>query len=51
MVFLDYSNLNPDGEPKVILASCQMDTYEQIDTLADDFGDFILELVQEMSGE
>ena len=50
MVYLDYSNLNADNEPRVILALYNGLEYQIADTLAEDFGDFILELVKEVLG-
>lgn len=46
MAFLDFNNLNKDGEPKVILAINSENGYEMTDILADDFGDYLLELVE-----
>ena len=50
MVYLDYSNLNADNEPRVILALYNGLEYQIADALAEDFGDFILELVKEVLG-
>ncbi len=47
MAYLDYSSLNSEKEPRVIMAFYNGGEYEIIETLAEDFGDFILQLVQE----
>lgn len=51
MAYLDYSSLNSDKEPCVIMAFYNGTEYEVVETLAQDFGDFILQLVQEQLGE
>lgn len=45
MAFLDCSQLNGEGEPPIILAEDNGDGYEFVEKLADDLGDYILELV------
>jgi len=47
MAYLDYSSLNAEREPKVIMAFHNGTEYEIAETLAEDFGDFIWQLVQE----
>lgn len=47
MAYLDYSSLNAEKEPRVIVAFYNGKEYEIVETLAEDFGDFILRLVQE----
>lgn len=47
MAYLDYSSLNTEKEPRVIQAIFNGAEYEIIETLAEDFGDFVLQLVQE----
>lgn len=44
--YLDYSQLNKDGEPPVIMATYNGKEYRVIEKVADDFGDFLLNLVQ-----
>ena len=51
MAYLDFSSLNSDKEPCVIMAFYNGTEYEVVETLAQDFGDFILQLVQEQLGE
>lgn len=51
MVFLDHSELDADDEPKVILAEFDGHQYKKSETLADDFGDYLLELVEEQLDE
>lgn len=46
MAYLDYSFLNIEKEPRVIMAFYNEEKYEIVETLAEDFGDFILQLVQ-----
>lgn len=45
MAFMDFSRLNSEGEPAVILAVNTEKGYEFQDELADDLGEYILELV------
>ena len=47
MAYLDYSSLNAEKEPCVVMAFYNGEKYEIVETLAEDFGDFILQLVQE----
>ena len=47
LAYLDYSSLNKEKEPKVIMAIYNESRYEIVQTLAEDFGDFILQLVLE----
>jgi hypothetical protein len=47
MAYLDYSSLNSEKEPRVIMAFYNGAEFEFVETLAEDLGDFILQLVQE----
>lgn len=47
MAYLDYSYLTSEREPRVIRAFYNGSEYEIVETLAEDLGDFILQLVQE----
>lgn len=47
MAYLDYSSVNAEGEPRVIQAYYNGEEYEVSETVAEDFGDFMLQLVQE----
>lgn len=51
MAYLDYSALNADGEPPVVIASYNGAEYEVEETAAEDFGAFLLELVEEQLEE
>ena len=51
MAYLDYSLLNAENEPSVIMAFYDGEKYEIVETVSDDFGDFILQLVQEQIKE
>jgi len=44
--YLDYSQLNEDGEPPVIMAINNGKEYVKVDKVAEDFGDFLLDLVE-----
>lgn len=45
--YLDYSQLNEDGEPPVIMAIYDGKKHVTIERVAEDLGDFILRLVEE----
>lgn len=45
--YLDYSQLNEDGEPPVIMAIYDGEKYVVTEKVAEDLGDFILMLVEE----
>lgn len=45
--YLDYSQLNDDGEPPVIMAIYDGEKYVVTEKVAEDLGDFILQLVEE----
>ena len=45
--FLDFSNLNADQEPPVILGIYNGEEYIKVEVMAQDLGDFLLQLVQE----
>lgn len=47
MGYLDYSQLNTDGEPPVIMAIYNSKEYVVTEKVAEDFGDFLLQLVEE----
>ena len=47
MAYFDYSSLNDEGEPRIVILEYDGLKYGVSETVADDFGDFILELVQE----
>ena len=47
MAYLDYSSLNDVGEPCVIVARFNDVGYQIEETIAEDFGEFILQLVKE----
>ena len=47
MAYLDYSNRKADGEPKVIMCIYTGEKYEIVEEVAEDFGDFLLQLVEE----
>ncbi len=47
MAYLDYSSLNDEEEPLVIMAFYNGENYEVVETVAEDFGSFILKLVEE----
>lgn len=47
MAYLDYASLNAEGEPCVIAAAYNGSEYEIEETVAEDLGEFILQLVQE----
>lgn len=46
MGYLDYSQLNDEGEPPVIMAIYNSEEYIVAEKVADDLGDFILGLVE-----
>lgn len=46
MAYLDYSSLNSEKEPRIIMAFYNGKQYEVVETLAEDFGTFLLRLVQ-----
>ena len=47
MGYLDYSQLNDEGEPLVIMAIYDGKKYVVVERIAEDLGDFILELVKQ----
>lgn len=47
VAYLDYSSLNSENEPRVIMAFYNGVEYEVVETVAEDLGSFILQLVQE----
>ena len=47
MAYFDYSSLNNEGEPRIVILEYDGLKYGISEIVADDFGDFILELVQE----
>jgi len=50
MGYLDYSQLNAEGEPPVIMAILDEQKYVVAERVAEDLGDFILELVEQQLG-
>jgi hypothetical protein len=44
--YLDYSQLNEEGEPPVIMAIYNGEKYEVVKKVSSDFGDFIMERVE-----
>lgn len=46
VAYLNYSNLNSENEPRVILGIYTGEKYKNTETIADDFGDFLLQLVE-----
>ena len=51
MGYLDYSQLNEDGEPPVIMAIYDGEKYVVVEKVAEDLGDLILQLVREQLGQ
>lgn len=51
MAYLDYSSLNSEGEPSVIVAGFNDEEYEVEEKIAEDFGEFVLHLVMEQIAE
>lgn len=47
VAYLDYGSLNSENEPRVILGIFTGENYEMTEVIAEDFGDFLLELVEE----
>lgn len=45
--YLDYGNLNEEKEPRVIMAIYTGEKYEIVEVIAEDFGDFLLQMVEE----
>ena len=45
LAYFDYSCLNDEGEPRIILAGDNENGYHVLDVLADDFGSFLLDLI------
>lgn len=46
MAFLDFNDLDENGEPSVILAEETERGYEKVEKIANDFGNYVLELVE-----
>ncbi len=46
MTFLDYGTLNAEKEPRLIMCIYDGNSYQIIETVAEDFGAFLLELVE-----
>ena len=51
MAYLDYSSLNSEKEPQIIMAFYNGTEYEIVEILAEDLGEFLLELVNEQIDE
>lgn len=47
MAYLDYDHLNEDKEPRVIMAIYTGKQYEVVEVVAEDFGDFLLQQVEQ----
>lgn len=47
VAYFDYSSLNDEGEPEVILATYDGNAYTIVEHISEDFGDFLLKVVQE----
>ena len=47
LAYLDYTSMNSDNEPKVIMAFYNGSEYVIVEDLAEDLGEFLLGLVQE----
>lgn len=47
MAYFDYSSLNFDGEPQIIASCHNGRNCEKAKVLSEDFGDFVLQMVQE----
>lgn len=47
MAYLDYSSLNCEGEPRVIIAAYDGANYQIEEAATEDFGEFVLDLVKE----
>lgn len=47
MVYLDYSLLNDEGKPCVIVAGFNGEEYEVEETISEDFSEFVFYLVME----
>ena len=47
MAYLNYSQLNEDGEPAIIIGLYDGEKYIIIERVAEDLGDFLLQMVQE----
>ncbi|MGI6258670.1 MAG: SMI1/KNR4 family protein [Anaerolineaceae bacterium] len=46
MTFLDYGTLNAEKEPRLVLCFYDGKSYQIVETVAEDFGAFLLELVE-----
>lgn len=51
IAYLDYENVNLENEPRVILGIFTGEQYDIVEIIAEDFGDFLLELVEEQLEE
>ena len=47
MAYFDYDQLNSENEPAIVAAIYDSSKYKIIEKLADDLGDFLLQMVQE----
>ena len=47
MAYLDYSQLNADGEPAIIVGLYNGEKYIIVERVAEDLGDFLLQVVEE----
>ena len=49
--YLDYSHLNIEDEPRVVMATYIGNEYAINEVIAEDFGDFLLQLIEEQLGD
>jgi hypothetical protein len=46
VAYVDYTTLNADGEPRVVVGHYHPDGFQLIEVVAEDIGDFILHIVE-----
>ena len=51
MAYLDFDNKNEEGEPRIIMCIYTGEAHEIAEVIADDFGDFLLSLVEQQLDE
>lgn len=49
MAYYDYSSLNENKEPRIIRAAFVRENFNLIEILADDFGDFLCDLIMQLN--
>jgi SMI1 / KNR4 family. len=47
MAYLDYSYLNDEGEPRVIMTTNTGKNYKVLEVIAEDLGDFLLQMIED----